>query len=92
MGIVSEVISVIEDFGPVSAKEICKILDLEPEREKEVYEAIKKAARVLKRKGKRLMMEPPRCRNCGFELDGIKASKCPKCKSERIEEARFFIV
>ena len=38
---------------------------------------------------------PPACRDCGFmfkERSKMKApSKCPKCRSESIEEGRYFI-
>ncbi len=90
MALVEDIIELLES-KPMTAKEICYALNLEPEREKDVYEALKRAAKVLRRKGRRLMMQPPRCKSCGFEFDKIKASKCPKCKSERIEPARFFV-
>ncbi len=39
--------------------------------------------------------QPSRCRNCGFlfaERSKVKTpSKCPRCKGEAIDEARFFI-
>jgi hypothetical protein len=91
MALVEDIISVLEGKSGLTAKEICYLLEIDPEREKEIYEVLKKAAKVVKRKGKRLMMIPPKCRNCGFEFDKPRATKCPKCKSERIEAARFFI-
>jgi len=75
----------------LNAKEICQLLGLEPKREKEVYSHMEGIARILKRKGFRLVLLPPRCRECGFEFNKLKASKCPKCKSERIEAAKFKI-
>jgi len=75
----------------LTAKEICVLLDLEPNRIKEVYSNIEKIAKIVKKKGLELFVMPPKCKNCGFEFSKIKASKCPKCKSERIEEARFVI-
>lgn len=75
----------------LTAKEICVLLDLEPNRIKEVHSNIEKIAKIVKRKGLELFVMPPKCKNCGFEFSKIKASKCPKCKSERIEEARFVI-
>ncbi len=86
-----EIIRLLEK-EELSAKEICFKLDLETEREKEVYEILKRIAKIVKRKGKKLAMIPPRCKNCGFELRKLKASRCPKCKSERIEAARFKII
>lgn len=75
----------------LTAKEICNLLDLEPNRIKEVYSNIEKIAKIVKRKGLELMVMYPRCKNCGFEFSKIKASKCPRCKSERIEDAKFMI-
>jgi predicted Zn-ribbon and HTH transcriptional regulator len=75
----------------LSAKEICILLDLEPNRIKEVYSNIERIAKIIKKRGLNLLMSPPKCRDCGFEFSKIKASRCPKCKSERIDEARFMI-
>lgn len=80
----------IENDG-LTAKEICNLLDLEPNRIKEVYSNIEKIAKIVKKKGLELLVMYPRCKNCGFEFSKIKASRCPKCKSERIEDARFTI-
>ncbi len=85
-----KILALLEKYE-LSAKEICIKLDLEAEREKEIYEILKRVSRIVKRKGKRLMMIPPRCKNCGFELSKANAKRCPKCKSERIEDARFTI-
>jgi predicted Zn-ribbon and HTH transcriptional regulator len=90
MALVEEVIRLLEE-EELTAREICYRLGLEPEREKEIYAILDKVAKVAKRKGKRLMMIPPRCKNCGFTLNKPKASRCPKCKGERIEPARFTI-
>jgi len=87
---VEEIISLLEK-QPMTAREICVALQLEPSQEKEVIEAIKRSARVLKRKGKQLLMAPPKCKKCGFEFESLSPSKCPRCKSEWIEPARFYI-
>ncbi|MEZ4223663.1 MAG: transcriptional regulator [Polyangiaceae bacterium] len=38
-------------------------------------------------------MTPPRCRQCGFSFDkrarSARPSRCPQCRSERIEAPRF---
>jgi hypothetical protein len=72
-------------------KEIIYLLDLDPKMEKEVYSSIEKISKILKKKGLKLMMSPPKCRSCGFEFYRVKASKCPRCKSQRIQEAIFVI-
>ena len=80
----------IENEG-LTAKEICTLLDLEPNRIREIYSILEKIAKIVKRKGLSLMVIYPKCKNCGFEFKKIKATKCPKCKSERIEDAKFTI-
>ncbi|MEM0215633.1 MAG: transcriptional regulator [Archaeoglobaceae archaeon] len=85
-----EIISLLEK-QPMSAKEICIALQLDPSQEKSVVEAIKKASRVLKRKGKQVLMEPPKCKKCGFEFENPHPSRCPNCKSEWISPARFYV-
>ncbi len=76
----------------LSPSEICKELDIEPERVKEVYSVIQSLPKVLKRKGLKIVMVPPKCLGCGFEFQSLKASRCPRCKGERISEARFRIL
>ncbi len=91
MALVEDVIRLLETQDGLTAREICTALKLEPKRERDVYNALLKAAKVLRRKGKTVVMQPPRCRKCGFEFDKIRASKCPRCRSEWIEEARFYL-
>ncbi len=91
MALIEEIIQLLERQDGLTAREICSALDIDPKRERDVYEALQKAARVLKRKGRVLLMQPPRCRKCGFEAEKPRVSRCPRCKSERIEEARFFL-
>ncbi len=66
-------------------------LDLDPKMEKEVLATIEKIPKTLKRKGLKLFMIPPRCKSCGFEFSKLKATRCPKCKGQRIEEAIFVL-
>ncbi|MDK2796393.1 MAG: transcriptional regulator [Archaeoglobaceae archaeon] len=87
---IEEIISLLEE-QPMTVRDICIALKLEPSQEKEVIESLKRISRVLKRKGKQLLVKPPICRKCGFEFENINPSKCPKCKSEWIEPARFMI-
>lgn len=91
MALTENIIKILETQEGLTAREICLALKLDPSREKEVYSALSKASKVVKRKGKKLVMQPPRCKKCGFEFDKPSPTKCPKCKSEWIEEARFFI-
>ena len=92
MALVEDVIKVLTEHKEgMTAKEICYVLGLDPSREKDVYSAILKAAKVVKRKGLELVMIPPRCKKCGFTFDKPKVSRCPKCKGEIIEDARCLI-
>lgn len=88
---IEEIISLLEK-QPMTAKEICLALELDPSQEKQVIESLKRISRVLKRKGKHLLMKPPKCRKCGFEFESMSPSKCPKCKSEWIEPASFLVL
>ncbi len=92
MALIEDVIDVLfKHKEGLTAREICQALGLEPSRENEVYSAIMRAAKVLRRKGFELVMIPPQCKKCGFSFDKLKVSRCPKCKSEWIEPARFLI-
>ncbi len=89
----------MEARRPLTAKEIAEMVGLDPVRgETEVYEHLKHIAKTLRRRyGGRavLYMIPPRCRNCGYVFTDLrepkKPSRCPRCKSQRIEPPRFYI-
>ncbi|OWJ55260.1 transcriptional regulator [Pyrodictium delaneyi] len=89
----------LESKTPLTAREIAELAGIDPVTgEHEVYIHLKHIAKSLRRShGGRavLYMIPPRCRNCGYvftDLDSPKKpSKCPMCKSQRIEPPRFYI-
>ncbi len=58
-----------------------------------VIEELKAIQKVLKREGKVLRIKPAECKRCGFVFrpEINLPSRCPKCKSEWIEEPRFKI-
>ncbi|NJE42393.1 transcriptional regulator [Thermococcus sp. GR6] len=60
---------------------------------KVILEDLKAIQKTLKREGKVLLIKPAECRKCGFifrpEIN--IPSRCPKCKSEWVEEPRFKI-
>ncbi|WP_297490706.1 transcriptional regulator [Thermococcus sp.] len=60
---------------------------------KTILEDLRAIQRTLKKEGKVLLIKPAECRNCGFRFKPeIKVpSRCPRCKSEWIEEPRFKI-
>ncbi|ASI99750.1 transcriptional regulator [Thermococcus celer] len=60
---------------------------------KVILEDLRAIQRTLKREGKVLLIKPAECRKCGFVFKPeIKIpTRCPRCKSEWIEEPRFKI-
>ena len=66
--------------------------DLKPA---ELYDELEHVKKTLKRMGYRLEMVPAVCKNCGYEFRDRerfkKPSRCPRCKSERIEPPRFYV-
>jgi predicted Zn-ribbon and HTH transcriptional regulator len=75
---------------PQSARELSQRASLS---EKEILEHLPHIARSLAADGRALDILPARCKSCSFhferELQRARPSRCPKCKSERIEAARF---
>lgn len=64
--------------------------------ERRVREALEHVRRSAPAHGLRLVMEPARCRSCGFAFakrDRLgKPGRCPLCKGSFIEEPRFRLV
>ncbi|MFB6123874.1 MAG: transcriptional regulator [Haloferacaceae archaeon] len=59
-----------------------------------VFDHLQHVARSLSDADEQFLVAPPACRECGF--DGFDdplndPSRCPDCKSERVEEAAFKI-
>ncbi len=89
----------MESRRPLTAREIAVMVGLDPNTgEAEVYEHLKHIAKTLRRRyGGRavLYMIPPRCKDCGYVFTDLreprKPSRCPRCKSQRIEPPRFYI-
>jgi transcriptional regulator len=78
--------------GPKTARDLSAEVSL-PERE--VVAHLEHLGRSLARGDLELCVEPPRCLGCGFafkkrdRLD--RPSRCPRCKSERIELPLFSV-
>ena len=89
----------LEARSPLTAREIAEIIGLDPRSgEKQVYRHLRHLAKTVRRKsGGRVAvhMIPPRCRDCGYVFQDLeeprKPSRCPRCKSQRIEPPRFYI-
>jgi len=75
---------------PQCARELSQRASLS---EKEILEHLPHLARSLAAAVRTLGIQPARCKSCGFhfepQLSRARPSRCPKCKSERIEAARF---
>lgn len=55
----------------------------------EVEDDLRHAIRSARTAGERVVIEPARCRQCGFTFDPEKLSKpgkCPQCRGTRIYE------
>ena len=75
---------------PATASEIATELSLPTPT---VYEHLDHVSRSVGEEGE-FLVSPPTCRDCGFDGfdDPLNApSRCPECKSERIEEPAFVI-
>ncbi|WP_297498837.1 transcriptional regulator [Thermococcus sp.] len=87
------IISLLEerDYSP---SELAQALGLRGRGSKKlVLDELRAIQKTLKREGKVLLIKPAECRKCGFRFKPeIKVpSRCPRCKSEWIEEPRFKI-
>jgi len=83
---------------PVTAEEIASMLGLRKGEAKSVETDLEFLMKSVKRRsgGSEIIeMIPARCSSCGYEFrerDKIKKpSRCPRCKSERIQGPWFFL-
>lgn len=90
MSIITKIIDLLEK-EPMTVREICLSLEIDLKKEKQIYNYLEKISKILKNKGKDLYFIPPKCSNCGYIFNNYKAGKCPRCHSERIIPAKFFI-
>lgn len=78
--------------GVYDARELSQALGI---REKMVYEHMPHIGRSVVSQGKTLEIVPSNCTVCGFTFKDRKRpsrpSRCPKCRSERIESPKFTI-
>ena len=78
--------------GPRTARELSGTVGVP---EKQVAAHLEHLARSLKAAGERLRVEPARCLDCGFAFrkrDRLsRPSRCPVCRSERLDAPRFAI-
>lgn len=78
--------------GPASARDLSAAVGI---REKDVPGHLEHLARSLEAQGRRLAIEPSHCLACGYLFEGrkrlSKPSRCPRCRSERLEPPLFAI-
>ena len=76
---------------PRSVSSIARELGL---KRGDVEDDLRHAIRSARASGRRVLIEPARCRSCGFTFGEDKLSKpsrCPSCRSERLFEAQVRI-
>ncbi|MGH7351447.1 MAG: transcriptional regulator [Candidatus Methylomirabilales bacterium] len=77
---------------PLTARELSARVGIS---EKEVSGHLEHLVRSLKHSGERLRVEPAQCLACAFVFKErtrlTKPSKCPACRSERLDPPRFVI-
>ncbi len=84
--------ALLEELGgaALSARELAARVGL---GEKEVVPHLEHLEKSLRARGERLIVKPARCLGCGHEFEDRRAltrpSRCPECRSERIEAPRF---
>jgi predicted Zn-ribbon and HTH transcriptional regulator len=77
---------------PRSVSSIARELGL---KRGDVEDDLRHAIRSARASGCRVLIEPARCRSCGFTFGEDKLSKpsrCPGCRSERLFEAQIRVL
>lgn len=76
-------------------EELCLLLQL---RARELDDELRHVERSTRRSAQRLEVVPARCASCGFSFRDRAPrrfrppGRCPRCRSERIQEPRFRLV
>jgi len=77
----------------LNARDLSQALSI---MEKEVYDHLEHIERTLSRQGKKLLVTPHRCLNCGYTFQKrkkwSKPGRCPECKEGHISMAAYRIV
>jgi transcriptional regulator len=77
--------------NPMTVTEIAKVVDEPPSR---IVDDLQHLLKSLKHMDYKAVIEPARCRACGFEFSTeklSKPSKCPECRGTWIYEPRIEI-
>lgn len=77
----------------LNALELSKLLRI---REKDVCEHLDHIRRSQSAIGRKLIVIPARCLECGYEFESrgkpAKPGRCPRCRNEHIQDPRYRIV
>ncbi|HEB78246.1 MAG TPA: transcriptional regulator [Methylothermaceae bacterium] len=75
---------------PFTVSELAQLFQCRP---RDIEADLHHLQRTLRRQGRRLHIDPARCRHCGFLFrDKLrKPGKCPRCRRTWIEEPRVWI-
>ena len=77
--------------NPMTVNQIARLVDESPSR---IADDLNHLLRSLKHTEYEAVVEPARCRACGFEFSErklTKPSKCPECKSIWVQEPKIGI-
>ncbi|HBZ68785.1 MAG TPA: transcriptional regulator [Deltaproteobacteria bacterium] len=78
--------------GPATAKDLSRAVGI-PEHDVAFH--LEYLERSLRRRGERLVLEPPRCLACEFAFDRrrryTRPGHCPRCKSPRVSLPVFYV-
>lgn len=81
------------ELGPSTLRDLSRAVSL---TEKEVAEHLPHIDKSAKRRGQRFVVDPARCHRCDYVFKErtrtTTPSRCPACKNERIQAARFSLV
>jgi predicted Zn-ribbon and HTH transcriptional regulator len=64
---------------------------------RDLEDELRHVERSLRGQGRRLLIAPPECRDCGFTFPGRRSrhlhtpGRCPRCRGERVDAAQFRI-
>ncbi|WP_051305845.1 transcriptional regulator [Desulfogranum mediterraneum] len=78
------------EHSPQGARELSQALHIS---EKDLYDHLEHLNRSLRASGRRLIIEPARCRDCDFVFTERKRfnppGHCPRCKKSHIQRPLF---
>lgn len=78
--------------GPATARDLSRAVAIS---ERDVTFHLEHLAKSLRARGERLVIEPARCLDCGFEFSRrekpARPSHCARCRSARLSLPRFAI-